>query len=179
MAADRDLIKNIAFILVSFLIASVILWWLRSDIQAQSEKALSLRQELGADADLAVSFAALKSQGEKAAVFENRLSSLLPVSDKLIDFRRFLEVLGSQRGVSTNFSFEGAGSSGEKGKPSSIGFSLEMSGPLSGIQGLLNDIEVNPKSYLLSLDTFDLSKTEAGYRVIFRGKLYYQETANS
>lgn len=179
MAADRDLIKNIAFIVASFVIAGVVLWWLRYDIQVQSEKALSLRQELGADADLAVSFAALKNQAERAEVFEKRLSGLLPVSDKLIDFRGFLEVLGNQRGVVTDFSFEGAGVVGEQGKPSAIGFSLEMSGPLSGIQGLLDDIEVNPKSYLLSFDAFDLSKKETGYRVIFRGKLYYQEAVSS
>lgn len=179
MAADRDLIKNIAFIVASFVIAGVVLWWLRYDIQVQSEKALSLRHELGADADLAVSFAALKNQAEKAEVFERRLAGLLPVSDKLIDFRGFLEVLGNQRGVTTDFSFEGAGVAGDEGKPSAIGFSLEMSGPLSGIQGLLNDIEVNPRSYLLSFDAFDLSKKEGEYRVIFRGKLYYQETVNS
>jgi Tfp pilus assembly protein PilO len=178
MISKRNLIRSAAIILGSFLFGFLAMWWLRYDIEVQSNNAERIKTRIDRDINLVANLARLKSDAQKASAYEKRLSSLLPQKDRLIDFRNFLEALASQRKVTTSFSFEGLGGPSNEGGISSIGFSLEMTGALSSIEGLIQDLEEKPRSYLLAFDSFDLSESSGSYRVLFRGKLFYKETDN-
>ncbi|MEK7094171.1 MAG: hypothetical protein AAB903_02420 [Patescibacteria group bacterium] len=176
MFSKQLIIRSLGLIVGSFILGFLILAWLRNDIAAQASKAQLLKADISRDSNLLPALATLKDSAEKASVHEKRLLGLLPEKDTLIDFRSFLTALGNQRVVATSFSFEGVGSPTGQGNLGSIGFSLDMTGSLSGIEGLLQDIETKPRSYLLAFDTFSFSKSEAGYRGVFRGRLFYRET---
>lgn len=179
MAIEKGFLRHIAIIGISFIIGGFILAWFRYDIGVQADKFQSLRSQLNQEANLTVSFASLKDQAAQASAYEERFQALLPVSDKLINFKKFLEVLGDQRGVKTTFAFEGSRVEGKGGGLSSIGFSIGVTGSLEGIKGLLNDIEVNPQSYLLKIETFTMSEQGTGLQAVFKGRLFYREAPDA
>jgi len=176
MASKKSLIRSACIILGSFILAFAAMAWFRYDIAAQAARAQLRKIELNRQSNLAPTLAILRNDAERASVYERRLAGLLPQKDALIDFRNFLEALAVQRRVTTNFAFQGVGSGLGQGDLASIPFSLEISGSLANIQGLLEDIEVKPRSYLLALEDFDLSAVADGYRANFRGKLFYKES---
>ena len=176
MTARKNLLRSLAIIVASFVIGFSVLWWLQNDIATQAAKAEEMKIGAARESDLIGVFATLKNDAGKANAYERRLAGLLPPKDKLLDFDNFLEVLGNQHRVSTNFSFDGEGTPTGDGNVGSINFKLEVTGPLSGIQGLLEDLELKPRSYLLSFDTFTVSLVDEGYRAVLRGKIFYKES---
>ena len=174
MTSERDLIRSLAIIVGSFVIGGIIFLFLRYDIENESLKVQKIKAQANRETELTVLFSKLKTQADEARPYEERFAKLLPEQDRLIDFRNYLDVLASQRGVATTFTFDGSGTPGSEGAPGYIGFSLELSGNLVNIEGLLEDIEGKPRAYLLSVDSLALSKSQDGYHGVFRGRLFYK-----
>src|SRR3989344_1280845 len=137
MTSERDLIRSLSIIIGSLVVGGLLLVWLRHDIETQSVNVQRIKAQANKESEFVVLFSKLKTQAQEARPYEERFSKLLPDQDRLIDFRNYLEALASQRRVVTNFAFDGPGTPGSDGTPGTIGFSLDMSGSLSGIQGLL------------------------------------------
>ncbi|MEK7187844.1 MAG: hypothetical protein AAB691_03310 [Patescibacteria group bacterium] len=177
MVSKKVFIRSVVVIIVSLIVGFLGLVWFRYDIESQSAKVQLLKNTIARRVQLVPLLSVLESEAEKANMYDEKLSRLLPGKDRLIDVRDFLESLASQRGVTLQFAFQGEGGPTSSGGLSSISFSLVMSGPLSGIMGFLQDIESKPRAYLLALDTFELSRGDQ-YQATFKGRLFYKDVEN-
>lgn len=174
MTFRRELILNAAVMIVSFMVAGLILWWFRGEINFQADQVETARLTIARQAGLFGSLANLKQQVEIARGYEEKLSRLLPIKDQLINFPRWLEGLALQRQVNARFSFEGATVEATTETPGSVGFSLDLTGTLSAIQGLLRDLEVAPRAYFLKFNDFDLNRSGESYHFSAKGNLFFR-----
>lgn len=146
-----------------------------SRIEELSAKIESSRLALAKRAELLGNLAAIKTSAPEAAAYAQKIDSLLPSQEQLLNFPQTLGAQAAARKVSFNFSFQGAPNAPAGSSPGSAPFSIDITGSLDSLLLFLNDSELKTTKYLYALDSFDLTRSDAGdYRISARGKAFFK-----
>jgi hypothetical protein len=154
----RKLWIGFGIVFGSIVIASVALYFLSGDLNAQAAAIFAQKTSDQSQTQAVANLATLKSTAPAAARYEAAMERLLPDQFGLVGFGQWLDQVGSQYGVTATFSFQGNPSTPAPGTLGSAPFSLTAQG--SSIQGLtafLENIESQAPGFLLSISSFDLT----------------------
>lgn len=164
----------VGIILSSILIFFVAIFFIKNNIE-NSVGTIATDENAIASQNAAISvFSNLKISVADARHYEAAMGKLLVSQDDLITFPSTLDGLGRKEGVITRFSFIGDPVPGTPSAAGSLGFSLEVTGPVQGIIAFIKDIEVTSPVLLLQLDGFDLSQNGSNYTFTTRGTLFFK-----
>ena len=125
-------------------------------------------------AELLENLADVKRSSSESAAYKQKIDALLPTQEQLLNLSQVLSGLAAAHDVSFSFSFKGAPTLPQPTVPGSIAFAMDSSGDLNSILLFLNDIEPKSTRFILSFDSFDLSKLDQGYHLVAQGKAYFQ-----
>jgi len=118
--------------------------------------------------------AELKQADQESARYKKAMGKLLVSKDQLIDFGNWLDGLARVRQIAMDFSFSGSEVAPQENLPGYINFSLDIAGPLDALTSFLKDIELQATRFLVNLDGFNAVRSDAGYRIVTNGKVFFK-----
>jgi len=111
----------------------------------------------------------LKSQYERAKVYDNALINTLPTRDQLIGLPRELQILAQKHSVVTVFKFSSE-TPASAGEPGFISFQMNAGGTLGDIIAFLGEIERS--RFLVELGTLDLNHLGDKATITISGRVF-------
>lgn len=169
---NQQLLINFGIVLGATAAATTGLYFLSADITVQANKIIFDRALVERQAAVVGILAGLKSDAPKAAQYVDAMKKLLPTHDELIGFSPLLDTLGRTHSVSVTFSFRGDNTAATESLVGSDGLNLSVTGASGDIMAFFDDMETKIPGFLLSIETFDLVKADAGYRLTMQGRLF-------
>tara|TARA_Y100000310_G_C20652152_1_gene800028 strand:- start:689 stop:1210 length:522 start_codon:yes stop_codon:yes gene_type:complete len=144
---------------------------LRADINRRTDKVLELKDKAALRYKAIEALASLQRDSEKARVERLSLITILPISDKLINFPRDISSLAKKHNVEIGFSF-GEEISGTETDPGYLSFSMTANASFINWLNFISSIERG--SYIVSFDSFNLVGDEKNFKSIIDGKVFSQ-----
>lgn len=154
-----------------FLVASTLL---SDQMAAMSKSVAEGRVRIAKRAELLGNLAQIKTMGSEAAIYQQKMNSILPSEEQLLNFPQILSSLASTRGVSFSFSFRGAPTKPQGTSPGVVAFTLDSSGSMDALDLFLNDIEPKATKFLISIDSFNLSESGQDYAINIQGRAFFR-----
>lgn len=148
------------------------LYFLSNDLAAQSAKIVNDKNFIAAQTAVVGELASLKNEEAESVPYLTAMQKLLPTHDQLIGFPGWVDALAQAHGVSASVSFTGQKADATASSPASDAFSLEVSGPPSGIVSFLADMETKASGYLLAIDSFDFRTNGSDYSLAAQGRVF-------
>jgi Tfp pilus assembly protein PilO len=170
----REIWLGVGIILGSIIIFLVSSTLFSDRMAASSQKISSTRMEIAKRTDLIVNLANIKNTSAEAEIYQQKMNSLLPSQEQLLNFPQALGALATAHGVTFSFSFRGTLTLPTALTPGVAGFSMDTNGTLDQLKIFLNDIEAKASRFMLSVDTFDLSQTATAYSMSIQGRSFFQ-----
>lgn len=142
-------------------------------IGLSSAEITKLRNELALRTQATNSLATLKGDAEKAKPFQQKLNSILPTKDQLINFGKELTDLAKTDGAQMSFDF-GAETAAEAGVPGFIKFSLTGASSYANWYKFVKDLEKSP--LYIKMNSADLTRQSGAdsYNVVAEGQVFFQ-----
>ncbi|MGC9968450.1 MAG: hypothetical protein ABSC29_01825 [Minisyncoccia bacterium] len=153
-------------------VASVALYFLLSDLDAQAARIVSDKALVAQRVAVVSALASLKSDAVQAAQYADAMNKLLPSHDELIGFPQWIASAGQEHNVSVSIVFRGNNTVATNALPGSDGFSLGASGAATDIVAFLSDLETRSAGFLLSIDSFDLTSNGSSYQLSAQGRVF-------
>jgi len=153
-------------------VASVALYFLSSDLDAQAAKIISDKTLVAQQTALVGILANLKSDAVQATQYAAAMNKLLPSHDELISFPQWIAAVGQAHAVSAVVTFQGNNAAATEALPGSDGFSLSATGAATDIVAFLNDLEMRSPGFLLAIDSFDLTNNGSSYQLSVQGRVF-------
>jgi hypothetical protein len=162
--------------IASGVIAALVLatGWFAADLETQAGKVAQDRILIRERSASLTALAELKRSAPQALRYEQKLNAFLPTQEQLLDFPRTLDNLARVRRLTLNFAFQGGQTTPQGDTPGAIGFALDVSGDFEDVLGFLKDVEFEPPRFLAAFDTFDLTRSEEGYRLFTQGRVFFK-----
>ncbi|MEK7507954.1 MAG: hypothetical protein AAB602_02630 [Patescibacteria group bacterium] len=170
----REVITGAALIIGSIIVFGVVFYFFSRSLNTIAREIAADRLLIANNAVVLGNLAELKRDDQKSARYEKAMNKLLVPKDQLIDFDGWLEGLARVRQVAMNFSFSGSEVAPQENFPGYISFSLDIAGTLDALTAFLKDIELQSTRFLVNLDTFDVTRSDVGYRIITNGKVFFK-----
>lgn len=155
------------------ILAIVIVQLLAWHVGQSSAEITRLRSELALRTRATDSLATLKSDAEKAKPFQQKLDSLLPTKDRLINFGKELTDLAKANGAEMSFDF-GAETAAKSGIPGFIKFSLTGASNYNNWYKFIKDLEKSP--LYIKMNSVDLTRQSGvdSFNVVAEGQVFFQ-----
>lgn len=143
------------------------------NLAANADKIQSQKSELAFRIQATQQLASLKADSAKAEPLFQKLNSILPVKDDLINFGQSLIDLAKSEKVDLGFSFGGEVAP-KDGTSGYIKFSLTGSGSYENFQKFLKDLE--KVRYFIKLNSVDMTRQpgSANFSFVSDGQVFYQ-----
>jgi len=170
----KQVALSLVIILGSFLVLGVALYLASLSLKSESDKVLSDKTAIATRTAALQALASFKSDSSLASRYKQAMERLLVPQEKLIEFPRSLEKLARAYQVSESFSFQGAQVAPQGDAAGYIGFSLSAGGTLDNLMDFLKGIEYSEPQFLVSFETFDLSRSGAGYSALINGRVFFR-----
>ena len=171
----RELLLGLGIIVVSLVGFFIIFGQLEDKLSTLSSSVSSAQTSINHKAQLLADLAELKRNSGRADDYKMRMEALLPERDQLYNYQKYLEGLAIPRKLKLNFIFQGEPVAATPSTPGSASFSLDISGSIDGILLFLRDAELKTTRNVMSIENFDLVKTDTGdYRLQIAGKTYFR-----
>ena len=153
-------------------VASIALYFLSSDLDAQAAKIISDKTLVAQRAAIVGVLASLKSNAVQATQYADAMNKLLPSHDELIGFPQWIASVSQAHNVSVSVVFRGDNTTATNSTPGSDGFSLSATGAAADIVAFLNDLEARSPGFLLAIDSFDLTNNASSYQLSVQGRVF-------
>ncbi len=170
----EKVIIGVVLILASIVAFGSVFYFFSKSLRVLARDIAADRLLIANNAAVLGNLAELKRDSQEAARYEKAMNKLLVSKDQLIDFGTWLDGLARVRQVAMNFSFSGSEVAPQESFPGYINFSLDVAGTLDALTAFLKDIELQSTRFLVNLDTFDMTKSAGGYRIITQGKVFFK-----
>lgn len=165
---------SLGIIFAAAIAASVALYFLSSDLDAQATKIISDKTLVVQQAAVVGILANLTSDAAQAAQYTNAINQLLPPYDQLIGFPQWVVNIGQAHHVTASVAFQGSNTPAAGSVPGSDNFSLTATGAPSDIVSFLQDIESQSPGFLLAIDSFDLTNNGTSDQLSAHGRVFSQ-----
>lgn len=163
------MIVNIAAAAGIIIIPLAVLFWLRFDINKRAAAIQEAKRELVFRFKMAELAAALKKDAETAKKEKLLIETILPTSDKLINFSKEVNESAKKNKIDANFTF-GQETAATDREPGYISFIISADGALPDWLGFIQSLEKMP--YFISFDSFNLVANGNQFRSIINGKVF-------
>jgi Tfp pilus assembly protein PilN len=171
----RDLFVSTAIIVGSLVAAVVGVYFLQSALRAQVSHVAEMNQRIQAYFDNVGLVASLKQSAPQANKYLEVMNRLIPDHDHLFGLRDWIDTVSRNHRVVSSFNFAGEPPIPSPGTIGQIGFTLTLSGNVEDLTSFLQEIEsLATAQYLLTFDTFTVSRNSGTYQVTIQGKAYFQ-----
>jgi hypothetical protein len=171
---NRYLWTSLGILFVSIVVAVGALNFLLGDIASRSNAIAVARALVVKQNDSLAAFAEIKQDSAKAAEYKMAMDKLLPAQDELINFPQWLQGVAATYGVTVSFSFTADTAPATPASAGSIGFSLTAEGGNDSVVSFLNDLESKASGFLLSFNSFDLTRDGENTKVVTGGSLFFR-----
>ena len=150
-------------------------YWLKNDMTALAGKISNIRNAAAANANSLEVLARLKQGSEEIDEYQKQIEQILPIEDKLILLKSWLEQVASGPRVSVASNLEMSGTA-QDGLPAFSYFTIVANGDYSALILFMREIESRSTSYLISLETMDITRQSDKYQLVAKGRVYYKHT---
>ncbi len=154
--------------------ASVAVYFLSGDIDAQATQIITAKTAIAQQAATVGTLASLKSDAVRAASYAAVMGQLLLDRDELIAFPQWVATAGVAHNVQVSVVFQGGNTTTTASLPASDGFSLSATGAAVDLAAFLDDIETQKPGFLIAIDSIDLTNNGASYQLSAQGKVFSQ-----
>lgn len=161
-------------ILASIIVTGVIVYFLAVRQSAMADAITIGRQAVMGQATQFGMLADLKQNAPAAAKYQAAMNELLPSQDDLITFPPQVDDLSRTDGVTSNFAFQPSITSASADAPGSVGFNLNVSGPMSNIIAFMKDFEVTAPILLSEIDSVNVTGNGSTYTLAAQGRVFFQ-----
>jgi Tfp pilus assembly protein PilO len=165
---------SIAVIVGSLLVYGGLVWWFDRDLEAKAKDVALSRSLINQRAKSIEVLANLKRNSREVESRQEIMAQLIPVREELLNFPRWLEGIARLHGVAMVFSFDPGTTPPQGDRPGHENFRLTANGSYEELERFFRDIEQQSSRFLLSLNSFDLVRTESDYRATVLGRVYYR-----
>ncbi len=142
-----------------------------SALASRAQELADLKLQLAFNAQAASSYLILKSEYDRARLYEPVLAAILPKENQVFDFRNTVKNSAAQRTVELTFSF-GTQDTAGGGKTAATNFQMTANGTYANLLAFLRDVERSP--YFVQFTTVNISVGASGATASFSGKLFSQ-----
>lgn len=170
----QEITLSLSIIGGSIIVFGVLLYFLSQDVVSQADKIVADRLVVSQRATAIEALAELKNNKPKANAYFEAMNKILVTQDQLLDFPRWLDGLARVRQVGMNFSFHGTQNPSTGSSPGFISFSLDLTGASQNLIDFMKDIEFRSPRFLATIDNFDFTRKESGYRIMANGKVFFK-----
>jgi len=170
----KEVRKGILVILASVVVFGVSFYFFSKSLNSVTNDIVSDRLLIAKNSGVLENLAELKRGDQEAVHYQKAMEKLLVPKDQLLQFPGWLDGLARVRQVGLNFSFSGAEVAPQENYPGYINFSLDMTGSINALTSFLEDIELQPTRFLANLDSFEVTKSDSGYRITSSGKVFFK-----
>ena len=167
----RVMAVNLSIVAVVVIILLGLVALLRADINRRADEVIALKNKVALRYKAIEALASLQRNSEKARVEKLSLITMLPISDKLINFPRDMSSLAKKNNVDIGFSF-GEEIAGSETNPGYLSFSMTADASFINWLNFINNIERS--RYIVSFDSFNLVGDEKKFKSIINGKVFSQ-----
>ncbi len=152
-------------------------YWLKNDMTMLAGKISKLRNDAAANANSLEVLAKLKQGSGEVDEYQRQIEQILPIEDKLILLKSWLEQVASGPRVSVASNLE-MSTPAQDGLPAFSYFTIVANGDYSALILFMREIESRSTSYLITLETMDITRQSDKYQLVAKGKVYYKHTAS-
>ena len=170
----KEVIKYLAILLGSFAVLWIGFFFLARDIRGQAEIVEDDRILIAQNSRLVETLASLKKISPRVKGYEQKLSTLIPTQDNIIDFQRWMEDQGRTAGVGLTFSFEGTVAPPTLETPGYYPFSIRAQGNYLPMLNFLRELEISTTKFLISIEAFDLNHNQENYSFYGEGRVFFR-----
>ena len=161
-------------ILISFVIFAAVAFFLSNDITTQASAITKARSNAASQSAMVNAYSVLKSDAATAVTYQAAMDKLLPSQNNLIGFQSQIDNIAHDEGVDLTFTFSSSSTPSAGNVPGSIGFTMNVVGPLPGIVNFLTDIESRTPITLSKIDTFTLAQDGSNYGFDGTGHVFFR-----
>lgn len=170
----KDLIIGVSFIVGSFLVFAIAVYFLSDAISVQAQKVSDSKNAIRAHSDLIEGLANQKAISPDVKKFEQAINLILPPKDELVNFSKWLDGLSRAHNVNVSFSFNGDAIPSTDTSAGYIKFTLNISGEYANVANFVSDVELKSAKYTVSFDSFDLKRNNSNYTSIINGRIFFR-----
>ncbi len=170
---NRKVLWSTLLILVAVVAFGASAYWLKNDMTLLAGKISKLRNDAAANANSLEVLARLKQGSEEIDEYQKQIEQILPIEDKLILLKSWLEQVASGPRVSVASNLEMSGTA-QDGLPAFSYFTIVANGDYSALILFMREIESRSTSYLITLETMDITRQSDKYQLVAKGKIYYK-----
>ncbi len=170
----RRLLVGSAIIGGSLLFFSLALFLLSGDLESRAGKVSADRALVSKGAAAISVLANLKKGAPQTVPYKQAIDKILVSQDQLLNFPKWLEGLSRTRRIALAFAFQGGQVASRGDLPAYIPFSVDLGGRLDDLKDFIEDIEFREPKFLLTLDSLDLTRKGADYRIVSQGRVFFK-----
>ncbi len=171
----KQALLNAGLIMLGFAVCVGVAIWFASGVREQASEIVTKRALLRRQAQTIQLLADFKQISGDVNLYAGKLKAFVPTEDEILDFRRWVRLLGDQYGVTVQeVVFRGGGA---KPSPEALGyneFGLNIVGTDRQLGDFLDGLEVRAPKYLAQLTGFELSENGSTFRIQSVGNLYFR-----
>ena len=180
--ARRQIIVGFCIIFGSMAIAGAAFYFLTGYITTTAAKIVSDKSQIVQQTEMLGNVAALKEEVGQSTPYKAAMDQLIPSSDDLINFDKWISNIAAGYQVQVTPAFQGtpgpAALDGESGTGilNAQGFTLTANGTTANLTNFLKYLETQSAGFLLQVSTFQLTTGQSnGTQLVVNGFIYYRQ----
>jgi len=171
---NRYVCVSFGIISGAFIVAVAAFYFLAADISSRASVVSANRAQIAKQNNSLASFAEIKQDSDEASKYKAAMDKLLPAQDELINYPKWLQNVAATYNITADFSFTANTVPAAAASPGTVGFSLTVEGENNNLVSFLKNIESQAPGFLLSFDSFNLTKNGDDTKIVTGGNMFFR-----